>query len=126
MIENDVCTVLLDAAFKIHRALGPGLLESVYHECLYYEAGKMGLKMRTEVAVPVYYDGIKMPIGFRADLLANNIVIAEIKSLSAIADIHLAQLLTYLRLTGIALGIIINFNVPLLKDGIRRVVNNLQ
>jgi GxxExxY protein len=125
MNENEIATLLLDAAFTIHRHLGPGLLESVYKECLFQEAKIHGLEMAREIPVPLIYKNVRMETGFRADLMAEKKVIVEVKSIEAIADIHKAQLLTYLKLSGIKLGILINFNVPLLKEGIRRMVNNL-
>jgi len=125
MTENEICTILLDCAFKIHRTFGPGLLESAYKECLYYEAGKRGLTMHKEKPVALIYEQVKMEVGYRADLIANQKVIVEVKAVDAICDIHMAQVITYLKLTNLKLGLLINFNVPLLKNGIRRVVNNL-
>ncbi len=125
MNENEICTILLDSAFKIHRTLGPGLLESVYKECLYYEASKSGLMIVKEKPVPLIYEDIKLEVGYRADLFAENKVIVEVKSVEMLCEIHFAQVLTYLRITQCKLGLLINFNVPMLKDGIRRVANKL-
>jgi GxxExxY protein len=125
MDENEICTILLDAAFKIHRNLGPGLLESVYKECMYYEVRKSGILIFKEKPVPLIYEEIKLEVGYRADLFAENKVVVEVKCVDSLCEIHFAQVLTYLKLTQCKLGLLINFNVPLLKDGIRRVVNKL-
>ena len=115
--------VVLDAAFKVHTALGPGLLESVYETCTEFELTKSGLCAPTQVALPVTYQGIKMDAGLRPDMIVENCVIVEFKSVEAMNPIYEAQLLIYLKLTGIRLGFIINFNVVHLKDGIKRMVN---
>lgn len=125
MTENEIATIIVDAAYKIHTRLGPGLLESVYETTLAYELAKRGLLMRRQQAMPVIYESVRMDIGFRADLVVANRVIVEIKSIDAISPVHRKQLLTYLRLTDKRLGLLINFNVELIKDGITRVVNNL-
>lgn len=125
MTENEIATIIVDAAYKIHTRLGPGLLESVYETTLAYELANRGLPMRRQQAMPLVYENVRMDIGFRADLIVADKVIAEIKSIDAISPVHRKQLLTYLRLTDKRLGLLINFNVELIKDGITRVVNNL-
>jgi len=125
MTENQIATIIVDASLKIHRALGPGLLEHVYEATLAYELRKRGLIALTEQKLPVIYEEVKLEIGFRPDIIVNSKVIIEIKSIETIAPVHLKQLQTYLRLTGMHLGLIINFNVELIKNGIRRVVNRL-
>lgn len=126
MTENQIATIVVDRAFKIHSTLGPGLLESVYQTALIYELEKRGLPVAVERPIPVYYDEVKLEIGFRADIIVGNKVIIECKSVEALSPIHAKILLTYLRLADIRLGLLINFNVALIKDGIRRVVNGLQ
>ena len=125
MTENKIATRILDACFKIHRKLGPGLFESIYEEILAYEFQAMGLGFKREIGIPVIWNEIKMEQGFRADLIVEDKVIIEIKSIEIIAPVHQKQLLTYLRLTDLRLGLLINFNEALLKDGIQRIVNNL-
>jgi GxxExxY protein len=125
MTENEIATIVVDAAYTIHKRLGPGLLESVYETTLAYELAKRGLALRRQQAMPVVYESVRMDIGFRADLVVEGKVIVEIKSIEAISPVHRKQLLTYLRLTDKRLGLLINFNVELIKDGITRVVNNL-
>ncbi len=115
--------VLLDAAFKVHSALGPGLLESVYETACAYEVRKSGLSVATQVELPISYDGLQLESGFRIDMLIEKCVIAELKSVEAMNPVFAAQLMTYLRLSSVRLGFLINFNVPHLKDGIRRIVN---
>jgi GxxExxY protein len=113
---------ILDCCFRIHSSLGPGLLESAYEECLNYELSKSGLSVRKQAPLPLIYKEIKLDIGYRVDLLVENKVIIEIKSVEALADIHTAQLLTYLKLSGCKLGLLANFNVTHLKDGIKRLI----
>jgi GxxExxY protein len=125
MTENEVATIDVDAAYTIHKRLGPGLLESVYETTLAYELAKRGLQLRRQQAMPVVYESVRMDIGFRADLVVEGKVIVEIKSIEAISPVHRKQLLTYLRLTDKRLGLLINSNVELIKDGITRVVNSL-
>jgi GxxExxY protein len=125
MTENEIAKQIVDAAFKLHMSLGPGLLESVYETVLAYELERRGLHVVRQQGVPVVYEGTRMELGFRADLVVGNKVIVEIKSIEAIAPVHKKQLLTYLRLTDKKLGILINFNVELIKNGISRVVNGL-
>lgn len=122
MSENEIGTVLLDAAFEVHRHLGPGLLESTYEACLVFEAIQRGLDIESQVALPVVFKEIKLEAGYRIDIRANKKVIVEIKAVEALNDVHLAQVLTYMKLSGSKLGYLINFNVRHLKDGIRRVV----
>ncbi|MBC7390186.1 MAG: GxxExxY protein [Opitutaceae bacterium] len=123
--ENGIASVIVDSAFHIHTTLGPGLLESVYEEILYYELTKKGLLVERQKQIPVIWSGIRMDIGFRSDLIVENKVIIEIKSVETLAPVHPKQLLTYLKLTNLKLGLLINFNVPLIKDGIKRIVNGL-
>ena len=125
MTENEIATAVLDAAFKIHRILGPGLLESVYQATLDFELRKRGLRVVQQVGLPVYYETIKLELGFRVDLIVADKVIIEIKSVEALAPVHRKQLLTYLRLMNLRLGLLLNFNVELMKTGIQRVVNGL-
>ncbi len=125
MTENELSKIIVDCCFKIHTKLGPGLLESVYEEILTYELKNTGLRIMRQQGLPVHYDELKMDLGFRADIIVENKVIIELKSIEAIAPVHLKQLLTYLKITGIKLGLLINFNEALIKDGIKRVVNNL-
>ena len=125
MTENEIATIVVDAAFKIHKTLGPGLLESVYQATLTYELQKRGLQVTEQAALPVYYETVKLDLGFRVDLIANEKVVIEIKSVEALASVHRKQLLTYLRLMDLRLGLLINFNVELIKDGIQRVANRL-
>lgn len=115
-------TRLLDAAFEVHRNLGPGLLESVYEVCVCHELTKRNIAFQRQLLLPVKYDNIQIDAGLRLDILVANEVIAEIKVVEAILPVHEAQLLTYLKLTGMRLGFLINFNVPLLKNGIKRIV----
>ena len=126
MTENEIATAILDAAFKIHRILGPGLLESVYQATLDFELQKRGLEVTQQVGLPVYYEEIKLELGFRVDLIVADKVIIEIKSVEALAPVHRKQLLTYLRLMNLRLGLLLNFNVELMKHGIQRVVNGLE
>jgi GxxExxY protein len=123
--ENDLARIVVDAAFKVHTTLGPGLLESVYRDVLKYELEQRGLHVEREVPIPVVYEGVKLEVGFRADLIVEGMLILELKSIEELANVHKKQLLTHLRLTGKRLGLLINFNVDLIKDGIKRVVNGL-
>ena len=125
MTENEIATIIVDVAYKIHQRLGPGLMESVYESTIAYELGKQGLPVRRQQALPVVYEMVRMNMGFRADLVVDGKVIVEIKSIEALAPVHRKQLLTYLRLADKRLGLLINFNVELIKDGITRVVNKL-
>ncbi len=123
--ENDIARHIVDAAYRIHRTLGPGLLESVYETVLASELEKRGLRTARQPAIPVVYDGTRFEIGFRADLVVEDKVIVEIKSIAEVLPVHQKQLLTYLRLADRRLGLLINFNEALLKDGITRIVNRL-
>ena len=125
MTENQIATLIVDRALKIHRTLGPGLLESVYEATLAYELTKCGLQVRTQQRVPVIYEAVKLDLGFRPDIIIDKKVIVEVKSIEAIAPVHRKQLETYLRLMGMHLGLLINFNAELIKHGIQRVVNRL-
>ena len=122
---NEVSGSVVDAAMKVHTALGPGLLESAYEACLLHELRKRGRKILSQVALPVVYDGVKIDVGYRIDLLVEDVVIVELKAVEKLLPIHDAQLLSYLKLGGYRLGLLINFNVLHLKDGIKRKVNNL-
>jgi GxxExxY protein len=126
MTENSIATLVVDAAFKIHKTLGPGLLESVYQATLNQELQKRGLSVNQQVGLPVQYDGIKLEVGYRVDLIVADKVIIEVKSVETLALVHKKQLLTYLRLMNLRLGLLINFNVARIKDGIQRVVNGLE
>ena len=126
MIENEVAQVVVDVAFQIHKQLGPGLLESVYQAVMTHELRKRGLRVESEVPIPVTWDGIRMEVGFRADLIVEHCVIVELKSVEVVAAVHKKQLLTYLRVANLHLGLLINFGAELIKDGISRVVNNLR
>ncbi len=118
---EDVGRAVLNAAFKVHTALGPGLLESVYQTCTAYEVTQSGLVVATEVALPVVYKEVKLDAGLRLDMLVNNCVIVEFKAVETVLPIHTAQVITYLKMTGIRLGFLINFNVIRLKEGIKRI-----
>jgi GxxExxY protein len=117
---------IVHSAIKVHRALGPGLLESVYQKCLAYELEKADLTVACEVPLPVRYESVTIDAGFRIDMMIQQAVIIENKAIDKIAPIHEAQLLTYLKLTNLKLGFLLNWNVPLMKDGIKRMVNNLK
>ena len=125
MTENETAGIIVDAAFQIHKKLGPGLLESVYEAVLAHELEKRGCKVIRQQAIPVVYETVHLEIGFRADLIVNDKVIVEIKSIEAISPVHLKQTRSYLILAGKKLGLLINFNTELIKDGIKRVVNHL-
>ncbi|NQW43055.1 MAG: GxxExxY protein [Bacteroidetes bacterium] len=123
--ENKLSKIIVNCCFKIHSTLGPGLFESVYENILAYELSKENLKIEIQKALPVYYEDVKMDIGFRTDIIVENKVIIEIKSVEELNKVHYKQLQTYLKLTNIKLGLLINFNETLIKEGIHRVVNNL-
>ena len=125
MTENELSKIVFNCALKVHQNLGPGLLESAYEECLFYELMKTGLDIQKQKALPLVYEDVNLDIGYRIDIIIENKLILEIKSVEALNDIHFAQLLTYLKLTNCKLGMLINFNVLLIKNGIKRVVNNL-
>jgi GxxExxY protein len=126
MTENAIATQIVDAAYRLHSALGPGLFESVYEAILATELEKKGLHVATQHPVPVFYEGTRFEMGFRADLMVEDKVIVEIKSIAEVAAIHKKQILTYLRLSNRRLGLLINFNVVLIKDGIIRIANGLE
>jgi GxxExxY protein len=123
MEENEIANKVIGLGIEIHKELGPGLLESAYKECMYYKIGKSGLFVEKEKPMPLVYEGVKLDCGYRIDLLVEKRLVIEIKSVEALNDIHLAQTLTYLKLGNYKLGLLINFNVILLKDGIKRVIN---
>jgi len=125
MTENEIAKVIVNCAYRVHTALGPGLLESSYEECLFYELQKEGLDVEKQKPLPLIYEEVKLDIGYRVDLFVNGKVIIEVKSVEALNDVHMAQILTYLKLSGCKLGLLINFDVALIKNGIRRIVNNL-
>ncbi|RXK59164.1 GxxExxY protein [Lacibacter luteus] len=125
MTENEISKVVVDLCFRIHKQYGPGLFESVYEEIFCYELAKTGLRFKRQHPVPLIHEEIKMEVGFRADVIVEDKVIVELKSIEALADVHYKQVQTYLKLSGCKLGLLINFNVPLIKDGIHRIVNNL-
>lgn len=125
MSENEISSKIIGAAIEVHKQLGPGLLESTYETCLTYELKQMGLDVKQQQALPVVYKEVKLDAGYRIDLLVENKVIVEIKSVDALADIHTAQLLTYLKLKDLKLGLLINFNSVRVVDGLKRIVNNL-
>lgn len=122
---EEIARQIVDAAIKVHRALGPGLLESAYQQCLAYELRRHGLNVECEVSMPVLYESIKIDTGYRADMVVENCIIIENKTVDQLAPIHEAQLLTYLKLSKLHIGFLINWNVTLLKYGLKRVVNNL-
>ncbi len=125
MTENDISKIAVNKAFLIHTKLGPGLLESIYEEIMFYELREAGLKVERQKGLPVIWNHKKMDLGFRADLIIENKVILELKSVELIAPVHPKQLLTYLKLTNLKLGLLINFNEALIKNGIIRIANNL-
>ena len=125
MHENDIAREIVDAAFKVHTVLGPGLLESVYEAVLALELRKRSLKVERQAPIPVVYEEVRLEEGFRADLVVQDKVLVELKSVEKVAPVHKKQVLTYLRLANMKLGLLINFGEALIKDGITRVVNGL-
>lgn len=125
MYLNQVTEKIIGAAIEIHKTLGPGLLESAYEECLCYELSRAGLHFQRQVDLPVLYKEVRLDCGYRLDLIVEDAVIVELKTVECLLPIHEAQLLTYLKMKNLRVGILINFNVPVLKDGIKRMVNNL-
>jgi len=123
--ENEISKIVFESALKVHKALGPGLLESAYEECLFYELKKFNLKVEKQRVLPLVYEEVRLDIGYRIDIIIEDKFIVEVKSVESLNDVHLAQLLTYLRLSDCKLGLLINFNVKLLKEGVRRVVNGI-
>ncbi len=125
MTENEIATLALDICFKIHKQYGPGLFESVYEEIFCYEWAKLNIPFKRQQGIPLVHEEVKMEIGFRADVILEDKVIVEFKSIEALTDLHYKQVLTYLKLTDLKLGLLVNFNVLLLKDGIKRIANKL-
>lgn len=125
MTENEISRIIIAESIHIHKSIGPGMLESAYVHCLAFRLTKRGLRVRSEVAVPLVFEEVRLECGYRADLVIEDSVVVEIKSVESIAPIHIAQTLTYLRFLHLKLAILLNFNSVLMKDGIRRVVNNL-
>ena len=125
MFENEIAKKIVDVSFKIHKQYGPGLFESIYEEIFCFEWDKTGIPYTRQKGIKLIHEGINMGIGFIPDLIIGNKVILELKSVENLAEVHYKQLLTYLRLTNLKLGLLINFNVPLIKNGIHRIVNNL-
>ena len=123
MDENEISKIVFESALKIHKVLGPGLLESAYEECLFYELKKYDLKVEKQKQLPLIYEEVRLDVGYRIDIIIEDKFIVEVKSVEALTDVHLAQFLTYLRLSNCKLGLLINFNVSLLKNGVRRVIN---
>ena len=123
MHENEISKIIFDLGLKIHKNLGPGLLESAYEECLFYEISKAGLFVEKQKPMPLIYEEVKLDIGYRMDLLVEKSVVIEVKSGEALNDVHLAEVLTYLKLSGCRLGLLINFNTNLFKNGYRRILN---
>ena len=121
--EDEISKIVFECELRVHKALGPGLLESAYEECLFYELKKTNLKIEKQKPLPLIYEEVKLEIGYRIDIIVEDKFIVEVKSVEALNEIHLAQLLTYLKLSNCKLGLLINFNVKLLKDGVRRVIN---
>ncbi|MBK6621229.1 MAG: GxxExxY protein [Saprospirales bacterium] len=124
MRHEEIARAIVHAAYQVHNALGPGLLESVYEHCMIEELGQAGVRVESQKPIPVVYKSRKLELGFRADLIVENKVLVELKAVDAISPLHLAQILTYLKLTQISLGFLINFNEHLIKQGIKRVANN--
>lgn len=125
LIENKLAEKAIGICIEVHKQLGPGLYESVYEEAIAYELDSTGIPYERQQEIPVYYKGTKLGLGFRADFIVDEFLLLEIKSVETLAPVHAKQLLTYLRLTKIRLGLLVNFNEPLLKDGIKRIANNL-
>ena len=125
MTENEIAKIIVDLCMKIHKALGPGLLESVYEAALIYELRKLGIRFDNQIDIPAVYEEVKLDVGFRADLIVDNKVIVELKSVENLQSVFKKQLLTYLKLSHMKLGLLVNFNVSLMKDGITRIANGL-
>ena len=124
--ENLITEKIIGSSIEVHKTLGPGLLESAYEVCLCYELEQLGLSLRRQIALPVVYKGIKLDCGYRMDIVVEDVIIVELKTVEKLLPIHEAQLLTYLKLYDRSLGLLMNFNVPVLKDGIKRIVNKFQ
>ncbi len=125
MTENEISRIVFDCAIKVHRTLGPGLLESSYEACMLYELKKHNILVEKQKPLPLIYEEVKLEVGYRVDIIIENKVILEIKSVEALNDVHIAQVLTYLKLSNCKLGMLLNFNVALIKNGIKRIANNL-
>ena len=125
MTENEIDKIVVNSSIKVHKALGPGLLESAYQACLAFELQKTGLGLQTEVGLPLRYEDVDLDVGYRVDILIENKVILELKAVERLMPIHEVQILSYLKLSGCRLGYLLNFNVYRMKDGIRRIANNL-
>ena len=125
MTENELSHLVVGCAMRVHSALGPGLLESAYEACLHFELIKSGLHVEVQKPLPLVYESVKLECGYRVDLLVESKLIIEVKAIEALAEIHFAQVLTYLRLSNLRLALLLNFNVVHMKDGIRRIVNKL-
>jgi len=125
MTENEISEILVDIFLKVHRTMGPGLFESVYEAAICYELDKAEVKYKRQQGIVIYYEKVELNLGFRADIIVEDKVIIEIKSIEVLAPVHHKQLLTYLKLTNLKLGLLVNFNVSLIKNGITRIVNNL-
>ena len=123
MHENEIANKVIGCAIDVHKVLGPGLLESAYHECLYYKLQKEGLKLQKEKPMPLVYEEVHLECGYRIDILVEDKVVIEIKSVEALNSVHMAQTLTYMKLGDYKLGLLINFNVSLLKQGVKRIIN---
>ena len=123
MTKNEISKIVFESALKVHKVLGPGLLESAYEECLFYELKKYDIKVEKQKQLPLIYEEVKLDVGYRIDIIVEDKFIVEVKSVEALNDVHLAQLLTYLKLSNCKLGLLINFNVNLLKNGVKRVIN---
>ncbi|MBU1013776.1 MAG: GxxExxY protein [Bacteroidetes bacterium] len=123
MTENELSKIIIGCAIEVHKNLGPGLLESAYQECLYYELKQLGLKVQKEKPMPIIYKEVKLDHGYRIDLLVEEKVVVEIKTVETLNDVHTAQVLTYLKLGNYKLGLLLNFHVAILKNGIKRLIN---
>ena len=123
--ENDISKIVYEAGYIVHKTLGPGLLESAYEECLFYELNKQGILVERQKSMPLVYDEVKMDVGYRLDFLIEKKIVLEIKSIESLQDIHLAQILTYFRLSNCKLGMLINFNTLQFKNGVKRVINGI-
>jgi len=123
MMENELAKIVFESGMRVHKALGAGLLESAYEECLFYELQKKRLFLEKQKALPLIYEDVKLDAGYRIDLLVERKLVVEIKSVEALNDLHLAQILTYLKLSNCKLGLLINFNTVLFKNGVKRVIN---
>ena len=123
MTENEIAKLVFECGLQVHKTLGPGLLESSYEECLFYELSKYDVRVEKQKPLPLIYENVKLEVGYRVDLMIENKLIVEVKSIEAINDVHLAQILTYLKLSGCKLGLLINFNTTLFKIGVKRVIN---